>query len=188
MTVSKTAQSKDLSFRTANLSDIAHLEKLVHLAYRGGKATVAWKNEDHLVKGPRITAAELKELVESNTAAIMLAEMPGNGHSELVGCVLVEDHGTDAHIGLLAVSPDCQNMGIGKKLICAAETYAHHHFKQTIAKMCVLSGREELLGWYKSLGYKETGKTEPFPGADSGLQTANTDAHFIEISKNIQAR
>ena len=185
------AQTKTatISMRAARLSDVVELENLVQLAYRGGKATVAWKNENHLVKGPRIDQAELNALVETDKANILIAEIKDAVGAKdayiLVGCVLVEQHGDAAHIGLLAVKPDCQNLGLGKKLVQAGEEHAANHFNCTVGKMFVLNGRDELLGWYKRLGYVETGITEPFPGAETGLDAVDKNAHFIEISKKL---
>lgn len=174
-----------INMRAARLTDVDALEKLVQLAYRGGKATVAWKNENHLVKGPRIEQAELKALVETDDANILIAEIAEQDRVLMVGCVLVEQHGEAAHIGLLAVNPDCQNMGLGKKLVQAGEEHAANHFNCSVAKMFVLNGRDELLGWYKRLGYAETGVTEPFPGAETGLTAIDTNAYFTEISKTL---
>jgi ribosomal protein S18 acetylase RimI-like enzyme len=181
------ATSPTITMRAARLNDVAELEKLVHLAYRGGKATVDWKNENHLVKGPRIEQAELTALIETDEANILVAEIkdtagPKDAYT-LVGCVLVEHHGEAAHIGLLAVNPDCQNLGLGKQLVKAGEEHAANHFGCTIAKMFVLNGRDELLGWYKRLGYVETGVTEPFPDAETGLTAVDKNAYFTEISK-----
>jgi ribosomal protein S18 acetylase RimI-like enzyme len=183
MTPSPTIDPKALQLRAATLADTTKLEQLVHLAYRAGKATVAWKNEDHLVRGPRITAPEIEALTRSKTAKILLAT--AGDQTEPIACILVEKHDAEAHIGLLAVRPDCQNLGLGKRLIEAAEQQAREGFACTDAKMCVLSGREELLGWYKRLGYAEIGEKSPFPGAEAGLTATQENAHFIEIGKKL---
>ncbi len=185
MMLSQTINPPTVSLRVANSADTSRLEQIVHLAYRGGISTVSWKNEDYLVKGPRIAAPELQALIVSETATILVAEITKEV-TDLVGCVLVENHGADAHIGLLAVSPDCQNLGLGKLLVKAAEDYAYSQFRCCSAKMFVLSGRDELLGWYKRLGYLETGETTPFPVPETGLKALQNNAHFIVISKNIQ--
>jgi ribosomal protein S18 acetylase RimI-like enzyme len=180
--LAQTITESSISLRTALVSDVPSVEELVHIAYRGGKATVSWKNEDYLVKGPRIAAPQLHELVASNTDAILLAETK-NDPPQLVGCVLIEKQGSDAHIGLLSVHPEFQNLGLGKLLVSAAEQHAQSLFKCAAAKMFVLSGRDELLKWYKRLGYEETGETTQFPGPETGLTAILSDAHFIVISK-----
>lgn len=182
--ISKETQLPQLSLRKADSGDIDRLEELVQLAYRGGKAAVAWKNEDHMVSGPRITKPELTAMIACQTAHILVFAAE---NETILGCVLVEEHEDgQAHVGMLAVSPDCQNMGLGKKLIKAAEDYAKNQLLCRKTKMCVLSGRPELLGWYKSLGYEETGENTPFPGPESGLTPAQEGAHFIGIGKDLK--
>lgn len=174
-----------VSLREAIIADAEKLEALVHQAYRSGKASVDWKNEDYLVQGPRITAAELRSTIASADAAILLSEVITNRTAAPVGCVLIEKHGSEAHIGLLSVSPQCQNSGLGRSLINAAENHARRNFNCSTAKMFVLSGRSELLNWYKRLGYTETGETAPFPGPETGLTALQENPHFVVISKRL---
>jgi ribosomal protein S18 acetylase RimI-like enzyme len=98
---------------------------------------------------------------------------------------MAELHDVEVHIGLLAVDPDRQNLGLGKKLIAAAEKYALNHFKCGALKMFVLSGRDELLAWYLKLGYSKTGETVPFCVSAMGTRPVCNDAHFIAIAKTI---
>ena len=180
-----TAQTKVIpSFRVANQDDVTALVDLVQLAYRGGKATVGWKNENHLVSGPRITEAQMKELVDASAKTILIAELPSN-KPQMSGCILVEEHPDDAHIGMFAVNPDLQNIGLGKALVQAAEQYAVRTLGKTRAKMCVLSTRDELLAWYGRMGYEKTGATEPFFGPESGQTPLQEDLYFVEISKKL---
>jgi GNAT superfamily N-acetyltransferase len=182
---STAVNTSSLSVRVADLGDITSLEQIVQLAYRGGMATVPWKNEAHLVEGPRIVAQELEELISADAATILVAESSGDSQTELVGCVLAEKHENEVHVGLLAVSPSCQNSGLGRRLVKAAEDHARTEFKCTTAKMFVLSGREGLLDWYERLGYKRTGETAPFSGFETGQKTRDSDAHFVVISKTL---
>lgn len=175
-----TANLLSINIREAIATDILSLETLVNLAYRGGKATVAWKNENHLVVGPRATAAGLQEQVSSPDTTILVSE----ADEHLSGCVLIEKKGENSHIGMLSVHPEMQNLGLGKMLITKAEEYAREQFHSKNAIMFVLSGRPELLGWYEKLGYSQTGKTAPFPNNPAiGLQPLSADAHFCVISK-----
>jgi len=172
------------NIRPANTGDVIRLVDLVQAAYRGGKAKVSWKNEHDLVQGPRITAPEIHELIDRSTAALLTATP--SDKQEIIGCVLVEKHSeNEVHIGLLAVDPDCQNIGLGRVLLNAAEQYAVEMFNCTQATMFVLSGREELLDWYKRMGYQETGETKPFLEPESGVIAVDTEAHFRVISKEL---
>jgi ribosomal protein S18 acetylase RimI-like enzyme len=174
-----------ISLRAAILADVDVLLEIVHSAYRGGVATVAWKNENHIVQGPRIKKLEMEQIIQSSDASIRVADL-GNG--EIGGCALVDKRGDGVvHIGMIAVDPGKQNLGLGKLLIKDAEEHACKNFNATTANMYVLNGRPELMAWYKRLGYAETGNTEPFPSSEGGSQALNADAHLIEISKAIGA-
>lgn len=171
--------------RAAQLADADVLLEIVHSAYRGGLATVAWKNENHIVQGPRIKKPEIEQLIQSDAASIRVVELDGG---ELGGCALVDRHGQDVvHIGMIAVAPSKQNLGLGKLLIQDAEKHALNVFKATTANMYVLNGRPELMGWYNRLGYSETGQIEPFPASEGGSKPLKEDAHLIEISKKLSA-
>ena len=167
----------------ATEADIDDLEKLVNLAYRGGKATVSWKNEDHLVEGPRIIKKDLQDYLQSKDSSILILRRTSN---EIVGTVQVEKHGNDAHIGMLSVHPDFQNFGLGKQLLLLGEDCARSEFSCSTAKMFVLAGREELLAWYRKMGYELTGETMPFFGPESGLKPKVANAHFVVVAKNLK--
>lgn len=179
-----------LSLRAAKPTDLPKLLTLVEDAYRGGRSSVSWKNEDHLVKGPRTSAEEILKFVSSSDSEILVLEDIGTEPKcTLAGCVLVEKHdGGQGHIGMLAVNPDMQNMGIGGKLLTAAEDHAIQQFHCTSGVMWVLSNRDELLTWYQSRGYALTGETEPFPGPETGLVQLASNLHFRVIRKPFATR
>lgn len=177
-------QESPMHVRLAKHCDAQSLERMVDLAYRGGKSTVSWKNEDDLVKGSRISEQELQELISSSQSALLLAEQG----EVLVGCIHIERaNETEAHIGLLAVHPEHQNKGLGRFLLVSAEHYARDQFGCALAKMFVLSGRNELLAWYKTFGYRETGETAKFPGPESGLVPLKGAPYFVIIEKKLSA-
>ena len=174
------------TLRAAAAGDAQKLAEIVHLAYRGGLSPVAWKNENHLVSGPRATAEDIDQILESADKIILIAEILKADQADVVGCVQIEDYGQgEAHIGLLTVRPDCQNLGLGKLLVQAAEEYARQHWQSKTATMSVLYNRAELLDWYLRLGYALTGETAPFVGVGTGLTTHFENPHFVVISKDI---
>jgi ribosomal protein S18 acetylase RimI-like enzyme len=76
----------------------------------------------------------------------------------LVGCVAVDERGDHLYLGKLAVDPDVQGLGIGRRLLDAAEQLARARDKRTIE----LQTRVELTGNQKTfarLGFVETGRT-----------------------------
>lgn len=166
---------------TATFAEIDELESLVNLAYRGGKSSVAWKNEDHLVEGPRIIPEDLKKYIGAADVSKILYLRDEN--KQLVGTVHVEKHGDEAHIGMLAVHPEFQNFGLGKKLLLLGEECAQKDFNCSVGKMFVFGGREELLNWYKKMGYEPTGETMPFFGPETGLKPKVENAHFVVVQK-----
>ncbi len=166
MQMSQESTVNELIERLAEEADAAELRDLVHLAYRGGKSTVPWKNEHEFVDGERISKEELERLITSSTSRLIVLETARNEDSRrIVGCVLIEDSEEehDAHIGLLTVHPDFQNLGLGKTLLNKAEEFSRRELGARTATMWVLSARAGLLKWYASQGYNETGETEPFP-------------------------
>lgn len=172
--------NETFSVRCAGREDVHKLAALIEDAYRGGRASVAWKNEHDLVQGPRTSVQELINIVESADSVILMLESNG----VLAGSVMVENHQTNGHIGMLAVNPDFQNRGIGGRLLQLAELYAQQKFGKSEFVMWVLSDRTELLQWYCSKGYALTGETAPFPCTEeTGLVPRNKDVHFLVIRK-----
>lgn len=165
----------------AGLEDAEALERLVNLAYRGGQSSVAWKNENHLVEGPRVSIKDLqKDLARKDSHILKLQNESGN----IVACVQVECNGDEAHIGMLAVDPGQQNLGLGKKMLLLAEEFSIKEFSCSKGKMCVFAGRQELLAWYAKMGYRESGETIPFFGPESGLRPLVDNAHFVVVTKS----
>lgn len=176
----KSADSDSFSLKSAELDDIPEVEKLVNLAYRGGLSSVAWKNEHHLVKGPRIVREDLCKYIQSEESKILLLRTVGGA---LVGTVHLEKHGDEVFIGMLAVHPEYQNLGLGKRLLGSAADVARDRFLCRTAKMFVFGGRNELLDWYRKMGYESTGETLPFFGPEAGLTALVEDPHFVVVSK-----
>lgn len=171
--------------RAATLSDVAQLEPLIRFAYRGGKEKVSWTNEHKLVKGPRTSEPELKEIISCSDKAILVCEETASGRRTLLGCILVEKNDCEAYVGMLAVDPDRQSEGIGRLLLQSAESYATGVFDCASAKMWILSGRDELMAWYVRMGYAETGETEPFLPPESGVTPLVDNLHFLVIKKEL---
>jgi ribosomal protein S18 acetylase RimI-like enzyme len=207
----QTEAQVNIRIRQMKESDIVALERVVHEAYRGGQADVAWKNEHDIVSGPRITQDGLRELLYCNDSIVLVAERgadSANGLSspELCGSVLVErDLEFEAEkipesetyrsidskicstvvIGMLAVSPTAQNIGLGRLLVTAAEKLAKERFGATRAHMHVASVRDELMQWYDRLGYSQTGVVKPFPGPEAGIQALKENLQFVVIEKRL---
>jgi ribosomal protein S18 acetylase RimI-like enzyme len=182
-----------ISIRDMQESDFAALEAVVQTAYRGGKSDVPWKNEHDIVSGPRITESGLRALLSSEDALVLVAERMqessnSTGKAELCGSVLIEreldgDGAPTVVIGMLAVGPTAQNIGLGRLLVFEAEHVAKARFGATRAQMHVASVRDELMQWYSRLGYAPTGAVKPFPGPEAGIQALKENLQFVVIEK-----
>ena len=76
----------------------------------------------------------------------------------IIGCVFIAEQGDHFYLGKLAVLPSHQRLGIGKRLLGAAEQHAVHAGKPLME----LQTRVELTGnqrAFRSLGFVETGRT-----------------------------
>lgn len=158
--------------------DIASLNTLINSAYRGEFSKKGWTTEAHLLEGSRTTEAELLEIIQDDSNTIL--KYSDNG--KIIGCVLLKAKANELYLGMLTVSPDLQNSGVGKKLLQEAEVFAAEmHLPKII--MTVISVREELIAWYKRNGYVDTGAREPFPVSDVFNPTTQEDLEFMVLEK-----
>src|SRR6187402_1308148 len=96
----------------ATLEDTAVLEKLVNSAYRGETSKKGWTTEANILEGTRITKAELTEILsDSDTTFLIYQE-----NNKIIGTVLLTNKKTELYLGMLTISPELQNSGLGKKL------------------------------------------------------------------------
>jgi ribosomal protein S18 acetylase RimI-like enzyme len=141
----------------STLNDVPELTLLINSAYRGESSKKGWTTEANLIDGQRIDEASLTDLME-DPDAIILKHTDDNG--SITGCVYLQKRGSKLYLGMLTVSPELQTGGIGRKLLFAAEEYAHTINYNTIV-MTVITTRTELLNWYERRGYQKTGEVIP---------------------------
>jgi ribosomal protein S18 acetylase RimI-like enzyme len=162
----------------ATLEDVTALEKLINSAYRGETSKQGWTTEANLLEGKRITEDELIEIIENKDNTILKF----TESNVIIGCVLLVNKGRKLYLGMLTVSPELQNSGVGKKLLQEAEAHALALNLPKIV-MTVISIREELIAWYKRHGYQDTGVREPFPLNDTDAIIASHPLEFIVMEK-----
>jgi ribosomal protein S18 acetylase RimI-like enzyme len=154
---------QDQKINFAASSDIAAVRDLLNNAYRGEGSKQGWTTEANLIDGDiRTTNEMLQEVIEQAGSVILIYKED----EKIVGCVNLQQHGSRLYLGMFSVSPQLQGVGIGKKLLQAAEEYAEHVNCTTIY-MSVISVRSELIDWYKRHGYIDTGERKPF--AEDGI-------------------
>jgi ribosomal protein S18 acetylase RimI-like enzyme len=100
----------------------------------------------------RLTPKSLKQ--KAAEERVFLALLGGR----MVGCVFLAEKQDHFYLGKLAVDPACQGLGIGRRLVEAAEAFAG----ATAKPMIELQVRVELTGnqaTFARLGFRETGRT-----------------------------
>ncbi|SDW28372.1 GNAT family N-acetyltransferase [Flavobacterium degerlachei] len=164
----------------ATLEDVSSLNKLINSAYRGESSKKGWTTEANLLEGSRTNEMELIEIIQDPKNTI-LKFTEGN---QILACVLLVEKEQQLYLGMLTVSPDLQNSGIGKKLLFEAETHAKAIGLNAIV-MTVISARTELIDWYKRHGYTDTGAREAFPVSDIHIPISEGKLEFMVLEKKI---
>jgi GNAT superfamily N-acetyltransferase len=122
--------------------------------------------------GDRIDAQGVRELVKKGT---FLAAEDATG---LAGCVYVEVAGERSSLGLLSVDPGRQGMGLGRRLVAAAEQHSRSAGCCAMDLRVISPRAEQLLPFYQHLGYTQTG-TAPF----SSDVKPKVSCHYITMAK-----
>lgn len=164
----------------ATLTDATTLNQLVNSAYRGDGSRQGWTTEADLLDGTRIDEAAIRELIQkSDTVILIYREV-----DEVLGCVELRVQDGKLYLGMLSVKPDTQGMGIGKKLMQAAEEYAQQQALDKIF-MTVISVRKELIDWYVRHGYQLTGEKKPFVVPDTRWGIPKQPLEFVVLEKKL---
>src|SRR6266849_1724259 len=157
-----TSQEDALRFRVASPADAEALAALINAAFRV---------ELPFIEGDRTNPDGVRAYIEKGK--FLLAENAAG----LAGCVYVEIRGDRGYLGLLGVDPRRQGTGLGRKLMDAAEDFFRNANCVAI-DLRIVSAREPLPGFYRHLGYVETGRAPVPPDA-----LVKVPCHFILMSK-----
>jgi ribosomal protein S18 acetylase RimI-like enzyme len=156
----------------ATTKDAKEIEILLNTAYRGETAKLGWTHEADLIAGNvRVNDAMILENLNTKDSVFLKYI---NEQNEIIGCINLKQNENKLYLGMFSVEPMLQGCGIGKKLLLAAEEHALHVGSNAIF-MTVISLRTELINWYKSKGYKETGEKHPF------IEDAITGIHLQKL-------
>ncbi|MDX6189795.1 GNAT family N-acetyltransferase [Flavobacterium sp. Fl-318] len=164
----------------ATLADIPALNLLINSAYRGESSKKGWTTEADLLEGKRTTEEELTQTIQDPKNTIL--KFTENG--KIISSVLLVEKEHQLYLGMLTVSPELQNSGIGRKMLTEAENHAKSLGLNSII-MTVISVREQLIAWYKRNGYEDTGEREAFPQSEIHVNISEKPLEFIYFEKKI---
>ena len=133
----------------------------------------AFAVERFFIDGDRTSPENVRE--SFGKGSFLVAEQG----DELAGCVYVEKRGERAYLGMLSIAPARQRSGLGSQLMAAAEDHARKLGCQ-VMDIRIVNLRQELPGFYRQLGYVETG-TEPLPAEAH----PKLPCHLITMSKRL---
>lgn len=156
--------SNGLCFRAAEIADVDALVRLINTAFRV---------EQPFIDGDRTDPADVRSYMAKGR--FLVAE----DSAGLAGCVYVELRGNRGYLGLLGVEPARQGAGLGRKLMDAAENYFRNAGCVAV-DLRIVSARAPLPGFYRHLGYTETG-TSPF----APNVPVKVPCHYILMSKSL---
>lgn len=153
------------SARRARTGDLPALARLVNRAFAV---------EAGFVAGERTDEAELAEL--SARGHFLVLDRPGG---ELAAAVYVALDGLQASFSLLAVAPELQGLGLGRRLVALAESLAAALGCHEVG-LSIVNLRTDLLPWYRRQGYREVG-VAPFGGRST------RPCHLVRLAKPLAA-
>lgn len=145
--------------RKALNTDAEALATLINSAYRGDSSRAGWTTEADMVSGERINADGVLSLMQEKNSYFLVE----TEEMQIIGCVhLHHENRESLYFGMLAVKPDIQAKGIGRRILSAIETEARNLKCQQI-RLTVIEIRSELISYYERNGFGLTGAHYPFP-------------------------
>jgi len=170
-------------FRQADNKDIDAIVTLVDSAYRGDSSRQGWTTEADLLDGRRTFSEEVARIIAAEQNAIVLLE----DDEKLLASVHVKKLSSvnaiscRAYLGMFAVEPASQNLGIGKAVMEYAEEFVVDNWQCCEMEMTVIRQRVELIAWYEKLGYRVTGEVRGFPYGDERYGIPKRDDLVLDV-------
>lgn len=165
--MASSAPAGGLRFREAVAADRPHLIPVINAAFA----------IETFLEGTRTDDARLAAMMQKGT--LLVAEDPSGA---ILGSVYTELRGAYGYLGMLAVDPARQGLGLARRLV----QFAEDRFRSlgcTAVEISVLNLRPELPPIYRRYGYRETG-TEPF--AMARTLKGDTECHCIVMQKPLR--
>ncbi len=173
------------SVAQAKPEDVRELVQLVNSAYRGDSSRQGWTTEADYLDGQRIDEDGLRDVL--STPDVVVLCLRAEGSSKILACVeLAREDERRVLLGMLSVSPQLQNQGLGASLMSKAEAFVRSHFGVNVITMKVISIRLELIAYYERKGYQVKDEFESFPYGDPrfGLPKRD-DLEFVRMEKTL---
>ena len=169
-----------LTFRRAELADVAAVVALVESTYRGEGSRSGWTTEADLLDGPRTDAEEVQSCIEAARSCLVL----GLHGDAIVACANVRAEDDAGYFGMFSVVLSLQRAGVGKVVLAEAERIARNEWQLLTMRMTVIDVRDELIAYYERRGYRRTGIKKPFPyGEERFGIPRRTDLRFEVLEK-----
>jgi GNAT superfamily N-acetyltransferase len=155
----------------------------VNSAYRGEVSRAGWTTEADFLEGQRVDPEALREIILTPQNIILCLALD----QKILACTHLCPRGDDGVLlGMLSVTPELQNQGIGASLIAKAEEIAISHFQARKMVMKVLSLRPELIAYYERKNYLRKDEREAFPyGNERFGMPKRDDLEFIKLEKTL---
>lgn len=144
-----------------------------------GLVNRAFSVEEWFVEGDRITPGAVMGLATNGVGQFSMAFADDDTP---VGCIYTEiREDRRGYFGLLAVEAAQQGAGIGGQLVRHAEESLRARGCDTV-EITVVDLRTELFPYYRKRGYREDGRTLPFP------RRAKRPCHLVYLSRPLVER
>jgi GNAT superfamily N-acetyltransferase/predicted ATP-grasp superfamily ATP-dependent carboligase len=170
---------KNIEFRKAVAEDAPDIVRLINGAFRPKPGAEVWTSEANLVRGDRINLSQVADAIAQESSAFLLALLSG----KIVACYHVDGRKPQAYIGLFAVDPALQKMGIGDAIRKYVEEYASSVFASTSFTLLVLAPRKELIAFNKRRGFQPTGREYRYPKSLGIGEPVDANLTMIEMYK-----
>lgn len=152
--------------RVATEADAGAIARVVNAAFAV---------EAFFKQGERTSAGQVCEMMRAGVFLVV-----DDAHGVPMACAYVSIRGETGYLGMLSVDPVAQGRGLGRLLTEAAESRCRAAGCR-VAEIHVVNLREELPGFYRRLGFIETGATLPFPEDEETTRPC----HFLVMTKSI---
>jgi ribosomal protein S18 acetylase RimI-like enzyme len=169
-------------FRLARPADAGTIVAIINRASNGDGGTAGWTDERAIWEGDRTSEAEILALLAAPQSMFVLCLQAG----QVAGCAYVRKNGNAAYMGMLAVRPLLQGVGVGKLLIGEAERIGREVLGCKLMTIGVATHhRPDVAAFYERRGYARTGRIKPFEGSQARRVKKAPDLRAEWMEKNL---